>query len=227
MKTHCRGRAPGRRTLLRLTAALVSILPATLPIASAATVEGRITLPTAPATPVVNQRYEIVTKSGVLSTTPPVAVVYLEGTFPKPPVPPVAELKQKDLTFIPALLAVQVGTKVEFPNLDDNYHNVFSFSPAKRFDLGRYRANEKPVPFQIFDTPGLVTLRCDIHEHMRALILVLATPHFVTTDAEGRYRLTGLPAGRHTLKVWLDSKNTREKVVEVPAGDATLRVDFP
>ena len=208
---------------------LLWVLLALAPIAigSAATIEGRVALPKARTTPVVNQRYEIVAKAGVLSTNPPVAVVFLEGSFPGPATPPVAEIKQKDLAFIPSLLPVQVGTKVEFPNLDDAYHNIFSFSPPKRFDLGRYRSDEKPVPSQVFDAAGLVTLRCDIHEHMRALILVLATPHFVVTDTTGGYRLTGLPAGRYTLKVWIDSKTTREQSVDLPQGDATLRVDFP
>jgi hypothetical protein len=110
--------------------------------------------------------------------------------------------------------------------LDDTYHNIFSFSPPKRFDLGRYRSDERPVPSQIFDVAGLVTLRCDIHEHMRALILVLDTPHFIITDAEGGFRLSGLPEGRYTLKAWVDSKTTREQVVELKR-DSTLRVDFP
>ena len=156
-------------------------------VATAATIEGRVALPKTRTTPVVAQRYEIVAKAGVLSTNPPVAVVYLEGAFARPATPPVARILQKDLTFIPSLLPVQLGTKVEFPNLDDTYHNIFSFSPPKRFDLGRYRSDERPVPSQTFDVAGLVTLRCDIHEHMRALILVLATPHFVVTDAEGRF----------------------------------------
>lgn len=194
--------------------------------APAATVEGRVALPKARSTPVVNQRYEIVAKAGVLSTNPPVAVVYLEGDFPRPAVAPVAEMRQKDLTFLPSLLPVQLGTRVEFPNLDDAYHNIFSFSPPKRFDLGRYRSDERPVPSQTFDVAGLVTLRCDIHEHMRALILVLATPHFVLTDAEGRFTLRGLPAGRYVLKAWVDSQTTRAQPVELTAG-RTLQVDFP
>jgi len=193
--------------------------------AQAATIEGRVPLPKTRATPVVNQRYEIVTKAGVLSTNPPVAVVYLEGTFPRPAAQPVTQILQKDLTFVPSLLPVQIGTKVEFPNLDDTYHNIFSFSPPKRFDLGRYRSDEKPVPAQIFDKAGLVTLRCDIHEHMRALILVLETPHFVITDAEGGFRLTGLPEGRYTLKAWIDSKTTKQQTVDLK-GDAALHVDF-
>jgi hypothetical protein len=190
-------------------------------------IEGRVALPKTRNVPVLNQRYEIaVVKSGALATSPPLAVVYLEGNFPAPlPPAPVLQMKQKDLTFDPPLLPVQLGTKVEFPNLDDTYHNVFSYSPAKRFDLGRYRSDEKPVPFQIFDVPGLVTLRCDIHEHMRALILVLATPYFTITDAEGRFRLTGLPAGRYTLKAWVDSKTTKAQPIELTDG-VPVTVDF-
>jgi plastocyanin len=191
----------------------------------AATIEGRIALPKTQATPVVNQRYQIVATAGVLSTNPPVAVVYLEGDFPRPATQSVTQIIQKDLTFLPSLLPVQVGTKVEFPNLDDTYHNIFSYSRPKRFDLGRYRSDEKPVPSQVFDVPGLVTLRCDIHEHMRALILVLETPHFVITKADGEFRLTDLPVGRYTLKAWIDSKTTREQAVDLK-GDAPLRVEF-
>jgi hypothetical protein len=121
---------------------------------------------------------------------------------------------------------VQVGTKVEFPNLDDTFHNIFSYSPAKRFDLGRYRTDEKPVPSVMFDTPGVVVLRCEIHEHMRGVILVLATPHFTVTDLEGRYRLEGLPAGTYRLKIWLDSQTTLERTVQL-AADTAQRLDLP
>ena len=152
-------------------------------------------------------------------------MVYLEGTFPAPASLPVMQVAQKDLAFQPTLLAVQTGTKVEFPNLDDVYHNIFSYSTAKRFDLGRYRADEKPVPSQVFDVPGLITLRCDIHEHMRALILVLDTRHFVVTDEEGRFQLAGIPPGHYVLKAWLDSRTVREQAVEVRDGNP-LHVDF-
>jgi plastocyanin len=193
---------------------------------SQASVEGRVDLPKARTAPVMAKRYEIVTSGGVLATNPPVAVVYLDGTFNKPANLPVKEVAQKDLAFVPAILAVQAGTKVEFPNLEkDTYHNIFSYSPAKRFDLGRYRPDEKPVPSQVFDVPGLITLRCDIHEHMRGLILVLATPHFTTTDESGHFRLNGLPAGHYTLKAWVDSRTTRERPVDLKPG-STLHVDF-
>src|SRR6266852_4520325 len=191
-----------------------------------ATVEGRVELPKSHSAPVMAKRYEIVTHSGVLSTQPPLAVVYLDGSFPKQTSPPTKQIVQKDLTFIPALLPVQVGTRIEFPNLDDTYHSIFSYSPAKRFDLGRYRPDERPIPSEVFDMPGLVTLRCDIHEHMRGLILVLDTPYFVVTDANGRFRLGGLPAGQYTLKAWIDSKTTLEKPVHLKRGEA-LQVDFP
>jgi plastocyanin len=204
--------------------AVFSIMPVAL--LAGAVVEGRVELPKSHAAPVQAKRYEIVTKGGVLSTQPPLAVVYLDAAFPRSASLPTKQVAQKDLTFIPALLPIAVGTKVEFPNLDDTYHNIFSYSPAKRFDLGRYRPEERPIPTQIFDKPGLVTLRCDIHEHMRGLILVLNTRYFVMTDTAGHFRLTGLPAGRYTLKAWIDSRTTREKPVELKNGQ-TLGVDFP
>jgi plastocyanin len=196
-------------------------------IASAETViEGRVELPKTKSAPVMNKRYEIVASGGILGTNPPLAIVYLEGSFPKAESQAVTQMIQKDLTFVPALLPIRTGTKVEFPNHDEAYHNIFSYSAPKRFDLGRYRADERPIPFQVFDTPGLVTLRCDVHEHMRALILVVDTPHFVLTDAAGNFRLSGMSPGRYTLKAWLNSKTTLEKPVEITS-DSTVQIHFP
>jgi len=203
---------------------LLFLLPSL--VLAQATIEGRVTLPKTTTAPVVNQRYEIVSKGGVVATNPPLAVVFLAGDFPRPAAPAVTQLIQKDLAFVPALLPIRTGTKVEFPNLDDQFHNIFSYSPPKRFDLGRYRPDERPIPSQVFDVAGLVTLRCDIHEHMRGVILVLDTPHFVMTDPAGNFRLTGLPPGRYTLKAWIDSKTTREHAVELASG-GTVRVDLP
>ena len=174
----------------------------------------------------MNKRYEIVTNGGILSTNPPLAVIYLEGGFPTAAPTGVKQITQKDMAFVPTLLPIQVGTRVEFPNLDDTYHNIFSYSAAKRFDLGRYRPDERPIPSVVFDQPGLVVLRCDIHEHMRALILIIGSPHFVLTDTEGRYRLEGLPAGEYKLKVWLDSRTTLERSIKLETG-TTLHADFP
>ena len=204
--------------------AILLLLP--ISVLAEAVVEGRVELPKSHSAPVMAKRYEIVTTGGVLKTQPPLAVVYLEGSFPKPASLPTKQIAQKDLAFLPSLLPVEIGTRVEFTNCDETYHSIFSYSPAKRFDLGRYRPEERPIPSEVFDKPGLVTLRCDIHEHMRGLILVLDTPYYIMTDAEGRFRLRGLPAGHYTLKAWVDSKTTRERPVELKNG-ATLHVDFP
>jgi plastocyanin len=192
----------------------------------AAAIDGHVELPKTRHAPVATKRYEIVAKGGVLAPYPPFAIVWLEGDFAKPATQPVQQIVQKDLAFIPPLLAIRLGTRVEFPNLDDTHHNIFSFSPAKRFDLGRYTADVRPIPSQVFDKPGLVTLRCDIHEHMRGLILVLDSPYFVKTDADGRFRLGGLPPGHYKLKAWLDSKTTLERPVALQE-QTMLHVEFP
>jgi plastocyanin len=211
------------RTLLCCIVFLAGLSAA---VRAQAVIEGRVELPKPRGAPVVNKRYQIVVKAGETAIDPALAVVYLEGKFASPAAMPSAQMAQKNLAFVTPLLPVRAGTKVEFPNLDDMYHNIFSYSPAKRFDLGRYRPDERPIPSQVCDVPGLITLRCDIHEHMRGLILVLDTPHFTTSKPDGSFRLAGLPAGTFTLKAWLSSKKTLERVVDLKNG-GTLRVDFP
>ncbi len=159
---------------------------------------------------------------------PPVAVVYLEGQFPKDGAdssPTTNEVKQSGMQFRPALLPILVGSAVEFPNDDPFYHNVFSYSKTKRFDLGRYRKSDRPQPIEVFDKPGVVKLYCEIHQHMRGIILVLDTPYFQTTDTNGFYRLHDLPAGSFFLKAWIDEKHIYEKPVELRPGQ-TLKMDF-
>src|SRR6516162_11094554 len=104
-----------RRMGLPSLNAIFSMIPASL--FAGAAVEGRVELPKSHAAPVQAKRYEIVTKAGVLSTQPPLAVIYLDGNFSRPAWLPMKEVAQKDLTFIPALLPIQVGTRVQFPNL--------------------------------------------------------------------------------------------------------------
>ena len=90
-------------------------------------IEGRVELPKATSVPVVNKRYQVVTKGGEVTINPPQAVVYLEGDFPKSASQPVAQMAQKNLAFVTPLLPVRVGTRVEFPNLEDGFHNFFRF----------------------------------------------------------------------------------------------------
>lgn len=194
---------------------------------STATAEGKVALPQPTLPPKLSARYA--SQAGaLLPPEPPTAVVFLEGA-PVPaadaPATNVVRMLQKGMQFAPGLLAVRKGTRVEFPNQDDFYHNVFSYSKAKRFDLGRFLKDEKP-PAVVFDQPGVVRIFCEIHEHMRGTVVVLDTPYFVKTDTNGVYRLTGLPAGQFKLKAWIDDKTSREQPVDLKP-DATARVNFP
>lgn len=156
----------------------------------------------------------------------PASVVWMTGAFP--PVDSAkatpAVLAQEGLQFRPAVLVVQVGTPVTFPNRDPIYHNVVSYSAAKKFDLGRYKPGEEPAPL-VFDKPGTVPLRCEVHDHMLGAIVVVDSPHFVKTDAEGNFRLGGLPAGSHTFRVWLGPKDSFERTVDLKPGE-TMTVDW-
>ncbi len=221
---------PGSRAYAGWLAALALLTPFVGAARAQANVEGTVRLPAArPANKAVLQRYQA---AGIVvaDPEPPTAVVYLVGSFPAAATnlvahPKPVELSQKNLQFAYGLLPVQKGTLVTFPNQDEIYHNVFSYSKTKRFDLGRYRKDDKPAT-QKFDQPGPVLLFCEIHDHMRATILVVDTPYFVKTATNGNYRLPNLPPGKYTLKAWLDEKVSFEKPVELQAGE-TLRVDFP
>jgi plastocyanin len=204
---------------------ILSIVVALFDARAAATISGKVELPKTERTPVMTKRYEIVSQGGVLAPNPPAAIVYLEGAFPRPTNAPVQQIVQTNYAFVPSLLPIQAGTRIEFPNQDNAFHNVFSYSSPKRFDLGRYRPEDRPIPSQFFDKPGLVTLRCDIHEHMRALILVLETPYFVVTDPDGQFKLEGLPEGSHVLKAWINSKVTLEQPINL-TNSQILNVSF-
>jgi plastocyanin len=149
------------------------------------------------------------------------SVVYLEvaprGAFEEA-VRARAVLDQRNEAFVPYVLAVTVGTTVDFPNSDATYHNVFSYSKAKRFDLGRYaRGHSKSVRF---DRPGVVRVFCDIHSHMSAFILVFAHRYYAETDAEGRYRIPDVPPGTYSLVAWHDGEVRQTRVVQVPESGA-------
>jgi plastocyanin len=193
-----------------------------------AVIEGTVQLPKPSFDRGLNQRYAATNDVPMAPINPPAAVVYLEGDFrslannsSKAP----GQMAQKNIAFAPDLLPVLVGAAVDFPNMDDTYHNVFSYSKTKRFDLGRYRKDEKPTTV-IFDKPGAVTIHCEIHERMRGTILVLETPYFQKTDTAGRYRLEHLPAGNYVLKAWVAGDDVRQRPVELKAG-MMLHVDFP
>lgn len=156
-----------------------------------------------------------------------VAVVYLEsaprGAFEERPGPTVV-LDQRNETFVPHVLAITTGTTVNFLNSDKTYHNVFSLSKPKRFDLGRYpTGRSKAVRF---DRPGIVRVFCEIHSHMSAFILVFAHRHFAVTGPRGEYRIDGLPPGTYTVAVWHPVLSARTRTVRVGDEGGDLDLDF-
>jgi plastocyanin len=154
------------------------------------------------------------------------SVVYLEsgprGAFEQVE-PARAVMDQRDETFVPHVLAITTGTVVDFPNSDSLYHNVFSLSKTRRFDLGRYAVGKsKSVRF---DRPGIVRVFCDIHSHMNAFILVFSHPYFAVTDADGRYVIPNVPPGTYRVIAWNEGTATEPRSVTVAEG-ATADADF-
>jgi len=157
------------------------------------------------------------------------SVVYLE-VGPREAFEPArtltATIEQRDETFVPHVLAVEVGTVVDFPNHDETYHNVFSLSPAAIFDLGRYAQGQaKSVRF---DRPGIVRVFCEIHSHMSAFVVVFSHRFFAVTDDEGQYRIENVPPGTYTVVAWHErfGRVTRNIRVREDGGDVTLDLAF-
>jgi plastocyanin len=129
------------------------------------------------------------------------AVVYALPVSGKPPAAKArAVIVQRDKQFVPYVSAIQVGSLVQFPNLDSVKHHLYSFSPAKKFEVPLY-SGTPPNPI-VFDKPGVVTLGCNIHDWMIGYILVVATPWFSVTGADGEAKLHDLPAGTYDLEIW-------------------------
>lgn len=130
---------------------------------------------------------------------------------------------QKRATFVPHVLPVMVGTTVEWPNKDDIYHNVFSYSEAKQFDLGLYKGNEaKPVTF---DKTGEVDVFCSIHANMTCVVLVLQNPFFAVSDDHGAYSIANVPPGTYHLKAWHERLPVQTSEVTVST-NGEVKVDF-
>ncbi|HMD34416.1 MAG TPA: carboxypeptidase regulatory-like domain-containing protein [Vicinamibacterales bacterium] len=131
-----------------------------------------------------------------------------------------AIMDQRNETFVPHILTITTGTTVDFPNSDRFFHNVFSLSKTKRFDLGRYAAGgSRSVTF---DRPGIVRVFCEIHTHMSAFILVFSHPFFALTEPDGRYRIDNVPPGTYSVVAWHEGTATDPKPATIADADAEL-----
>jgi plastocyanin len=150
-------------------------------------------------------------------------VVFLKDAPALNTEPTVMEIRQKDENFIPRVVAVPVGSEVRFPNDDPIYHNVFSLSRVKTFNLGRFpRGESKPVRVT---KPGVVKVFCEIHSHMTATIMVFNHPWFAMVGEDGRFELANVPPGHREITAWHERLGDRTVPVRVDSGRAT-EADF-
>ena len=150
-------------------------------------------------------------------------VVYVRDA-PKSAVAPMrAEIRQRNENFVPRIVAVTVGSTVDFPNDDPIYHNVFSLSRTKTFDLGRYPQGKSRG--EVFDKPGVVKVFCQIHSHMSATVMVFNHPWFAVPDQEGTFDLPGVPPGLHQVTAFHERLGDTTQQVRVEPGRPTM-VEF-
>lgn len=148
-------------------------------------------------------------------------IVWVEGVkqFSVPTAKP--SFSQRGMVFFPSLLVIVAGQTVQMPNDDTVVHNVYSFSPAKKFNLGMYpRGENKEV---LFENPGVVELFCSIHKQMKGKILIVPNPFYDRIGSSETYKINSLPPGTYTLKLWSDTGVQKSRSVVVPAkGDVTV-----
>jgi hypothetical protein len=152
-------------------------------------------------------------------------VVFIDQPLPVNGPLPMATVTQRDVSFEPRLLVVAVGTKVRWPNADTIYHNVFSLSEAKPFDLGLYAKDDPKVPELTFDQPGQVDVYCGIHSKMHCIILVLPNAYFAKVNARQTYVIRDVPAGTYRLKAWHERLFPIVRTITVPV-DGEIKEDF-
>jgi plastocyanin len=144
-----------------------------------------------------------VTKTGHRLKDSSQAVMWLTpvGAAVQPPQQTqVPQLVQKNKSFHPSLLVIPAGGKVEFPNHDPFFHNVFSLFEGKRFDLGLYESGT--TRFVQFDKPGISFIFCNIHAEMSAVVIALTTPYYAISDAHGNLAIPDVPPGRYQLQIF-------------------------
>ncbi len=131
---------------------------------------------------------------------------------------------QKNLQFVPQVLSVLVGATVDFPNQDSVFHNVFSASPAHKFNLGVYAKGGSAST--TFDKPGIVEVDCNVHPAMKAFVVVVPEPYFTAANTRGLYKLTGLPLGTYTIKAWNPAFGITSQQFTLAEEGQVLDIDF-
>lgn len=134
-----------------------------------------------------------------------------------------AVMSQQDLKFIPRVLPILVGTTVDFPNNDKTFHNVFSVSEAKRFDLGLYPPRQ--TRSATFERPGVVRVLCNVHPNMEAFVVVKGHPYFAASDERGLYQLSDVPLGEHRLEIWHPDFGARTESINLLREGEVLTVN--
>lgn len=152
-------------------------------------------------------------------------VVYIDQPVAGGAEPAGAKVVQRDATFEPHVLPVVVGTRVSWPNEDDIYHNVFSMSDAKPFNLNLYKKEDGPPPAVVFDRVGRVDVFCGIHSKMHCIVLVLPSRCFAVADRRGRYEIRDVPAGTYRLRAWHERLPAQTVEITVPA-EGEVHADF-
>ncbi len=135
-----------------------------------------------------------------------------------------AVMDQRDLKFNPRVLAVLAGTTVDFPNNDKTFHNAFSPSETKRFDLGLYPPQKSRSVR--FENPGVVRILCNVHPNMEAFIVVKDHPYFAVPDGRGNYRINNVPLGKYQLEVWHPEYATKTVSFTVAYAGEVLVIDL-
>ena len=150
------------------------------------------------------------------------AVVWIEGLKGAAASRPLrAEMKSQGKKFVPRVVAVEKSAEVDFPNADAIYHNVFSVSPANRFDLGLYRSGGSKQ--KRFEEPGLVRVYCNIHPQMVGFVMVVDSDFAAVTGPDGSFRFDNVPAGAWTVKIWHEEGGETSAPVTVrPKAEAAL-----
>lgn len=224
----------GRALLVTLTG--VVLVTGSASNALAGTLQGRLVVPAIASAP---QQASVSAYPGIevpmsatedaRAATPVDAVIWIEkiaaaahgGAFTLSPAP---ELRQVRYSFKPRVLGVPVGTTVEFPNEDAIFHNVFSYSKTKRFDLGYYgKGKSKRVTF---DKPGLVKVFCDIHSTMSAFIMVADSPFVVSPGTDGRFVFEEVPEGTWRIRAWHPELGETSSEVVVTGPTVSVEIHY-